>query len=531
MSPRFIVKSAIIIFLLTAFNTLISQEKTVATASWSPEEKISKSEITGEIIGMVDNNIYLRTYTQGLSFKREHFINCYDAETMEKKAVTLNFISRGRDRWLESSLIFGNKLVLLNTNKTKARFGFYLKTVDLHYLRFEKGELEIFSFEEKIKPFSGLELYRYRAALSPDQSKLALRLEYKDKQGNSKIGVLVLNDNFEKIADASFQRSPELGNYRIVDFHVTNSGDTYLIGKDFSAPDEDETISEFELVKVVKGSSSPLTQKFKFNDKLVDQVKIREREDGDLALAGFHSKFKSGNIAGLFSMILDPVNLSTKQSVNHDFDFEFLTSRFSDQALRKAQKSYDKESPNGRFHYSLDYMEMTDDGGYYLIGDQNMAVFKSYKQKLPSQNKYDNASITRTTVDDPSDDLLIIKISESGDVVWKSRIAKNMHGTHGSLDWANYTCKVDSNRLHIIHYDHNKNLILSDTPPKPLNKPGASIFVVDTFDRLGQQRRSQIVPYDGLAIDPEISVQTLSDEVFFLGRSGKRIAFLKATFN
>jgi|GEM_PF-4032629 len=324
--------------------------------------------------------------------------------------------------------------------------------------------------------------------------------------------------NFEFSADstkllvyyAKNTKKKEKPGYR---FHIYDSQLEKLGEKDIELPFPDKEIDIYDvdvdndgnvyaLVKIkegekVKGKTIYVFKiyKFAFDEDEVEEFDV-EAQNGKgyvsdmvmdvnehLICTGFYGTSSSTAVTGTFFFKYDRETGDELVADLQEFDRDFLEEFYSEKQLEKAdKKGKDLTVPSMVFR---DLIYNTD-GSCMLIGEQY------YMQQVC----YTTSRGTTCYYIYNYNDIVVVKISADGDIIWTKKIPKKSSDTQNGF-YLSYGMLLQNDKLVFYFNDNPKNLNLKD--PKKVERLGPlkqSVLVAVSLDSDGEMEKTEVQTYE-----------------------------------
>lgn len=262
--------------------------------------------------------------------------------------------------------------------------------------------------------------YNFSIDFSEDKEKIIIRYNYapeikKDSESKAKIGMAVFNSELEKLWDNDITM-PETENLLTVkDFTIDSYGNGYFLLRKSAEEITRKTAQDpdnfsLSILKVDENGAGEETS-FKIQDKIIDNVLIKENKNGDIVCAGYYRKPKTYSIDGVFTAVLSQDGSLTQPSL-YEFSLDLIKKyrSISEKGERKLQEKEDK-GELGMSHLQMRSIEVLSDGSTLLTGEIFYITTST-----------DSKGNTTTTYH--YNDIILTKINVDGEVDWMKKIPK-----------------------------------------------------------------------------------------------------------
>lgn len=361
-------------------------------------------------------------------------------------------------------------------------FGFYEigETIQFLYILKEKGsdKQEFFALEVNLskggfigEPKSLFTVtkklstyYSFSIDFSENKEKIIFRYNYapeikKDSESKAKIGMAVFNSELEKLWDNDIIMPQTENLLSVVDFTIDSYSNGYFLLRKSEEEISRKTAQDpdnfsLSILKVDENGASEETS-FKIQDKIIDNVLIKENKNGDIVCAGYYRKPKSYSIDGVFTAILSQDGSLTEPSM-YEFSMDFIKQyrSISEKGERKLQEKEDK-GELGMSHLQMRSIIDLSDGSTLITGEIFYITTTT-----------DSKGNTRTTYH--YNDIILTKINVDGEVEWMKKIPKK--STRDS-----YRQFISDDFIYITFSDNPLNAALADDKTPEYARPIACI--------------------------------------------------------
>lgn len=270
--------------------------------------------------------------------------------------------------------------------------------------------------------------------------------------------------------------------FALDNFIVTGNGDVYMIAtvsKDKSVMSRQERRSQptyYHTVLMYEHETDVLKEyKVTLDPKFISDIKMTVNEKGDIICAGFYSNKSSNSIIGAFYLKIDKLSKEIILQGTKEFPMDFLTQFMSERKVSKGKELYD---------YLLRYLVLREDGGAVLVAEQYYEVMELVTDP--------NTHMTTYTYYYYYNDIIVISINPSGEIVWAKKIPKYQISRNDGGYYSSFAMAVSGDKMYFMFNDNSKNLKSKDQDVQKyryMNNPKKSTAVLVTMDSYGNQDR------------------------------------------
>jgi hypothetical protein len=413
-----------------------------------------------------------------LSLKKEELIIVrFDPKTlnktMEKKIdlpeATKNFNSEkaidfnnGNYYWLHSDWDKSNEREFLYYDKIDVSSG---KISEANHKIIETSKIAGLSASRGFYSFKTTNKYQYDYDAEQKKLLISYRLypeEKNDKKNYDKIGLIVFDENMNKLWGGEFKMPYTEAIMDNSDFSVDSKGNAYLLAKVYdndSRKEKDKSTGKpayhFEVFKFTKDSKKIIIAPVSIDDNYIKETTLIENTMHEMIIACTYSKKSKGNgTDGIFLAALDQDGKITKyKNGYYEFPKAELEKFESARSKRKMEKNDDYETPNLKVRDVI----VESDGTIFIACEEFHVVVSSY---------YDGHGGYYQTTTYYYEDILGSKIAANGEFLWLRKIPKRQRGSSGRGTMS-YKLISDASGYYFLYLDNLKNLQLAeDEVPK-----------------------------------------------------------------
>ncbi|CAM3352436.1 hypothetical protein AEQU2_01296 [Aequorivita lipolytica] len=344
---------------------------------------------------------------------------------------------------------------------------------------------------------------------SKHKNFFAVNFDIKDKESQTQL-LYVFDKGMNQIFKKEFKRNIEdkFFIYENVDVDDT-TGDIFLLGKVFENESKKSKKNgkanyHYELHKI--NESGETQASFKTDDNFVGSL-FTLRSENSISCAGFYSEKNDNRYKGVCRFNLDPTSLNVTQKSFIPFSEEFINDKYG--------KLKDKELRN----LTLRSKHLTPNGDIVL----NAEEFYITQHSMMSAN---GGMSTRVTYH--YDDIVTVKISEEGKLVWARNINKRQATSGGQMEYLSFASTiVDDDTYLFLNCSDKIRTIRND---RLEFKEGKSMFAIK-IDANGTYSYKSILKDKDAEVPFFVSQGTTTTldgkEIVFVGRKKSKKQFLK----
>ena len=428
----------------------------VSSITFSQNFKITKGEIFKDkkknsalSFSLNDGNgglVTIREFYGGLIIKtlKGYYIQHFDAQLNLKKEHTLEV----KNNRIENAFVKDGQLHLLefDSSRIKKTLIYNVLTSNLNNFNFITKELLSIS-EANSKKYFGMMVFPFfinngfsqrdsdhlgKITMSKNNQFFAINFDIKnaDKETHK---VFVYNDNFELVYEKLIIKDIEDRLFKYNTIEVDDKdGTLYFLGKSYEnnstrKKKKGKTNYHFELSKIDKNGEK--TVSFKNPDKFISSLSLVQNK-GNLSCVGFYGNKDEGRLNGACLININAETLAIEAKKFNPFSATFLTDKYGDRTGKKKRKA--KKGFTGMEFRSV---EVQDDGGIVISAEEDyITVHTTIGQ---------NGIMTTYTIQH-YDDIISLKLSSQGDLLWSRNINKAQTGYNNS----SFTPISVNNKMH-----------------------------------------------------------------------------------
>jgi len=272
-----------------------------------------------------------------------------------------------------------------------------------------------------------------------------------DKRNFDVIGMEVFDKDLNKIWGSEFKMPYTERQMNLLDYSIDPEGNIYALIKKFhddSNKDRKKKVINYhlELFKYDKNSKALTTRKINIGDKYISDIGLYINENKEIYCAGYYDNGNSNSgVDGVFVFKTDNLDNITDKNF-----YEIPVEILNQYVKKKTKNKNNRKDKKGKADYkSLELRKLFfhEDGSITVIGEQ-------YYLKVRTSTS--SKGTVRTTYTYHYNDILVSKITPSGDLDWMRKIPKRQKGSRG-LGGMSFTHFFTNNSHYLLYLDNVKN--------------------------------------------------------------------------
>ena len=292
-----------------------------------------------------------------------------------------------------------------------------------------------------------------------------------DNISHMRVGLYVFDRDLNKVWGDIREMKYTEAEMELADYKVDHEGSAYILakvykdGKRDQKKRKDEEINyKYELMKFTGANDPADHAEFELdNNRFIRSATLVERDDNNLVIAGYYRNAYTVATQGAFVFNFDK---STKNYTKdyYEIPLDILNAYQRKGAVKKNIKNEDDDRKGGLYHLKANYIYLDEPGNITIIGEQFQVITKTV---------HDSKGRSRTTYEYHYSDILVIKITPSGELAWINRIPKLQKG--GSMPGGmSYSMMGTESYLYLLYLDNVKNndLAIDETPTAHVDSRG-----------------------------------------------------------
>lgn len=310
----------------------------------------------------------------------------------------------------------------------------------------------------------------------------------KDKDGPNELGMAIFDQDLNQVWAGDVRMPYDQDIMRVMDYTLDNSGTISMVasiygGSEEKAKKREEEDYRYELIRGgTNGATWDITPLDFASGQKLRSMTLYQESNGDLRAGGFYNKTGKGSAAdGVYTCSFDASN-KISNAVFHEIPTELINMYVGKRELKKNAKEEEKGEDISFSSMSLSSIFHDDDGSLLLIGEKRYVTVQCVTDSRGNTRCYDVYH---------ADDLLVSRISSTGQLEWMKRIPKRLAQNNVPLG-KTYTYMYAYNAHHIFRFDASRNVeIAQDEVPEYKGDP---IIIVDRInDDTGLVEREAIL--------------------------------------
>jgi len=318
---------------------------------------------------------------------------------------------------------------------------------------------------------------KYKYNYSADNKKLLVSYRLipenrRDKDNYDKIGLVVYDDNLNKIWGNEFTMPYTEAIMDNSDYSVDSKGNAYMLAKVYESDKRKEVDKEtgkagyhYEVLKFTKDSKEITHTSVDIGDNFIKEASLIENPLHQMIIACTYSKKVKGNgTDGIFLAMMDQSGRIVKyKNGYYEFPLADLEKFESARSKRKMDRKDDYEQPD----LQVRDIVTSSDGSIFITCEEYHVVVNTYTDANGS---------TTTTYTYYYQDILASKINADGKFAWLRKVPKDQRGP--STATFGFKLITDGSDYYFLYLDNRKNIdITEDDAPKSYGGGGGDVMV------------------------------------------------------
>lgn len=525
MNPKLIASTLIIICAIQA-----KAQELSFSIKWGKELEASRRSSLNDIVGHDRTGIYTVKQSEDIFSKEsEYNLEHYDTDFSLTKSFDLEIPNSKQKVSVRKTIYLNNKLFIFYSTldqKTKKNT-LFAKELDKQTLQPKEGSKVIRHFDTsgKNKNINGKSYYRF----SRDSSKIMIAYGLPYNEGESEFfGFTVLDNQLNILWQKNIEIPYEDELFDIKSFRVDNQGNAYLLGAVYKEKRKDKRKGlpnyGYEIFTCRDNGNAVKQYPISLDDRFITDMQIEILDNQNLVCAGFFSERGTVSIKGTYFLVLDSNDKSIRTKSFKNFEFDFITQNLKDKEVKRAIHKQSKGIDSELYQYDLDKLLVGKDGSAILIGEQFFVEedrsFLSSGASITTHHYYYN-------------DIIVVKISPLGEIVWAQKISKSQHTVDDNGFYSSYMLAIVNGKICFVFNDHPKNLV-EIKQERPVNYvPIGSVVVIACIDQNGNMTKQPIFNStdSDVITRPKVCEQISNNEVILFGQRKKSQQFALVTFH
>lgn len=516
-------KTSFLLVLLILFKLTIALGQDInLKVKWGEEFKTPRSTLD-DVVGYDATGFYA-VHDRFRAFgKVDRSLQHFDVNMNPGTIVDLEIESGKRQGKINNILHHKGKLMFFYTfedTKTKKNT-LYLDEIDKSTLLPKKQEKVIGQIDFTGKGKRNRGSFQYR--VSRDSSKILVlyALPY-DEDSPEKFGFTVLDQQLNLIwsKDITMPYRDEL--YDFESFRVDNQGNAYVLGLVYKEKRKDKRKGQpnysYEILACRDKGNVIKQYPVSLDDRFLTDMQIEILDTQNIICAGFYSEKGKMSIRGSYFLRVDASSAEIVHKSFKEFDIDFITQNMGNREARKAKRQEEPEL----FQFDLDKLLIGKDGSAILVGEQYFVETVTTTMRMAG-----GGMTTQTNYHYYYNDIILVKFSPSGDILWTQKIPKTQHTANDGGFYSSYCLVLAKGRIGFVFNDNPKNLEAEKNEKASNYRPRKSVVVFVSVDQSGGMNKQPIFN----AMDTEVIVrpkackQISNTEVILFGQKKKTQQF------
>ncbi len=422
-----------------------------ANINWGPKIPQEKRASFVDIISHDETGYYmLKNVKNGMALEKYNL----DLSQADKFQLPLKY--QGDNLFFEGITEFNDKFLLLSshTDRKLKKNSLFYQVIDKKNLSAEGEATKVGEIGYEKKRFQG----EFDYEISLDSTKLLLFFSKPYlKDAPEQFGFKVMNQKLEELWNKEVTLPYKQQLFTVKDYRVSNNGDVYILGKEFS---EDKTNVKkkgtrkykYHIVGYFDNGTRIKDFEVDLEDKFISEITFRVRNNGDIICAGFYSENGSYGIKGTFFLAIDGETKKIKSSNLKEFEENFITQNWTQKQIDKAKrKEAKKDRKIEMYNYDLRNFILRDDGGVVLLAEQYYVYVTTHT--YTDANGYTR---TTTTYHYNYNDIIVVNVAPDGNIDWTTKIEKTQHSTNDGGRLSSYALQVKDDQMYLVYNESAK---------------------------------------------------------------------------
>lgn len=323
--------------------------------------------------------------------------------------------------------------------------------------------------------------------------------------------------------------------FSVTNIRLDDNGDVSMVGVEYK---EKLTARQMRrsgkpnythhLLRYSEKGTRMMSMPIELNGKFITDLRIETALTGDIVVAGFFSEVGSWSIKGAFYLNIDPATEQVKSQKFTEFGTEFITLNLTDREEKKAKKKEAKGEELEMNEFDMRDLILRADGGATLIAEQY--IFYVTSHTVTNSNGTTSTSYTYHYL---YNDIVVVSFSNTGELLWKTKIAKRQHTTNDGGMWSSYAMAVIGDKLFFIFNDNPKNLFIGaeETPYNFSASKDLAVVIVE-IDNSGKATKELLFTQErsDVKVQPRLGEQTGEKEMVICSQRSKIFQYSKLIF-
>ena len=468
---------SVFFLLVITFSLKAQTDNTPGGVNWGKELREPAGSRIANIIAVTKGGFFaLRRREAGNLNKFKVYLERYDNKMNLKKSEELQLKYKNKTQDFEQVVMLNRQLYLLTSfnNQAKQKNYLFKQKISHRSLQADGKLAKIGEIDAQNKVREG----RFGFKLSRDSSKLLIynQLPYK-KNEPERFAFRVFDENFEEIWDKKITLPYPDNNFNVEEYRVDSEGNVYLLGVIFQDRIKVRRSGKpnYQYVILAYSNDEEEAQQYRIDlgDKFITDLTFRLDRNKNLVCSGFYSEKGDFSVKGTYFLTLNTHTKEIEKQNLKEFDFDFLTQRFSEREKERAKKAELENNARKEpelYRYSLDDLILRSDGGALLVAEQYYVYeryydrFNNYSDRFFSPyyypfsyGRYGGYNGNRVDYYYNYNDIIVINIRPDGSIEWATSIPKRQRTVNDGGYYSSYAMATIRDRLYFVYNDNARN--------------------------------------------------------------------------
>ncbi len=513
---------------------------------WGDVQKTKRAVSLDDIFGFDNTGLYFVKKgfkSGGFGYKPVAFLEHYNNSLKRTSSIELKLEYNKKKMYYDHVIHFNNEIYLFSfyINKKLGKMFLFMQKVDKKTMM-PTNQLTKVSETEIKGIFSGNHGdFDYKT--SRDDSKLMIFNTFPEEKGKpQRFGLTIFDQNVKEIwsKTLSLPYNDEL--FDIQDYIVDNDGNVHIVSLLYKDKRKEKRKGQpnyiYQIYSIYNQGKDVKEYSIELEGKFITDMKLAINDQKDIICAGFYAEKSGSSIIGTYNVKLNP---ETKEIVSrhmNEFGVDYVNQEASDEeddvdekkvSSKSKESKKDKEKEKEMADYQLDEIIFNENGESYLIAEQYYYTVHTY---VTSDGK--GSSTTRTTYHYFYNDIIVVKMSKEGKIVWVSKIPKKQRSTNDNGFYSSYVMATINGKMNFFFNDHLDNVnIANNVKPKAiLTQSKNSVMVRVELDVDGKTTKDAMFNTRDveISIRPKVCKQISDNQLMIYGKRGKKENVAVITF-
>jgi hypothetical protein len=343
---------------------------------------------------------------------------------------------------------FNSKVIVFLTDKKDGMNKLFMQKYDLDCL----PEGEAIQLAEYAIPKGWNNKGYFNVLQSQNQQFFCVEYSIPGKRDESdRFGFKVLNAEFQTVSEGEYESPYESRQSDISNRYLSNTGDYFIAMKVYNLNERGRvrdysSLEKFVLMHVTSDGVEEMN--LDLGDKRISDVTFSSDNNRLMTFTGLYGE-GTYSAKGVFYFQVDFKEQEIINEGFNEFGKDFITEGWSDRSKKKA----DKREAKGKGTPSL-YNYVIRDNVTLADGSMLGMIEQYYVQVVTYTDSKGN---TRTTYYYYYNDVILYKVSESGEFAWLKKIPKSQVSTNDGGYYSSVASYITDNSIVVMFNDNTKN--------------------------------------------------------------------------